>query len=258
MYYAMYVVGFALMMLLNVFSYDRYRTTLTRAVFYTLLTYFYGVGGAMLMGRIYTAVSAARGASDTSKVAIFGAVVFTPLFLLLTVLAENLCYGFRPRKADKDQRGAYKRTESPRDTLDLLAPGIFIILTCAKLGCSFEGCCFGVECSWGVHTGYHPGVTVFPVQLFEVATMCVVILLCRYIKRTRFYRRGMAFPLTAAFYTVARFGWEFKRYYAPEMRNILFGLTFWQLFCAGVFFASVISLCVLYRLYPAEPLPKKR
>lgn len=51
----------------------------------------------MLMGKIYTAVCEARGASDNSRVAIFGTVVFTPLFLLFAVAAENLFYKTLPK-----------------------------------------------------------------------------------------------------------------------------------------------------------------
>ena len=149
------------------------------------------------------------------------------------------------------------KIESACDTMDLLTPGIFIILTCAKFGCFIDGCCFGVECAWGVHTSYHPDAAVFPVQIFEVASMCIVLLICYFMKRAKSFRRGMAFPLTAAFYTVTRFCWEFFRYYVPQMRNILFGLTFWQLFCVGVFITSVVSLAVLYKKYPSDPLPKK-
>ena len=135
--------------------------------------------------------------------------------------------------------------------------GIFIILACAKFGCHFMGCCYGVKSSWGV---FNPLLqsTRFPVQMFEFITMCVIIIGCFFIKRTAFFRRGMAYPLTAAVYSVARFGWEFKRFYSDELRHIIFGLTFWQFCCVIVFSASVVSLAVLYKTQPSEPLPGLR
>lgn len=258
MYYAMYIVGFAIMMVLNVFRYKDYNIKRSRAVVYTLITYVYGVLGAMLMGKIYTAVCASKGLSESSRVAIFGAVMFTPLLILLTAVIEKITVGKRPdfRRTKKGKMIKIKKPEvSLRNTLDLLTPGIFIILACAKLGCFFDGCCYGIEWDWGVYSD-RAGTTVFPVQLFEVATMCIIIIICYCIKRTKFYRRGMAFPLTAAIYCCARFCWEFMRYHAPEMRRLILGLTMWQFCCIIVFAVSLISIIVLYKTQPSEPLPK--
>ncbi len=261
MYYAMYVVGFALMMILNVFCYGKYNTTRKRAVIYTLVTYVYGVLGAIAMGILYTNISKAHHVEEESRVAIFGAVVFTPLLLMATVAVEKIIVRRTAQKTD-NSRGK-KKTKTPppvsmRNTVDLLTPGIFIILTCAKLGCHFSGCCYGVACEWGVHSVKAGEGTVFPVQLFEVGTMCAILLLCYYIKRTEFFRRGMAYPLTAAIYSAARFGWEFKRYYPEELRRLVFGLTFWQATCCVVFAASVISLIVLHMTQPSAPLKTTR
>ena len=255
----MYVIGFALMMLLNVFCYRNYSTSRTRAVLYTLVTYVYGVTGALIMGSIYSAVSHARGVDETSRVAIFGALVFTPLFLIATAAIEKKLQKIKRSNTEpkKNKNGRKQKTVSIRNTMDLLTPGIFIILTCAKLGCSFDGCCYGVECCWGVHSQYAT-TTVFPVQLFEFGTMCAIVIICFFLKRTKFFRRGMAFPLTAAVYSVARFGWEFMRYYPSAMQHVFFGLTFWQFFCVIVFVASVISLAVLYKTQQSEPLPRIR
>ncbi len=257
MYYAMYVVGFALMMILNVFCYGRYNTTRARAVKYTLVTYVYGVLGAIVMGALYSHISSAHNVEEPSRVAIFGAVMFTPLLLMATVAVEKAVVKRKAPKTDGPRGKNRKKMLPPvsmRNTVDLLTPGIFIILTCAKLGCHFSGCCYGVPCEWGVHSIKAEAETVFPVQLFEVATMCVILLLCCFIKRTGFFRRGMAYPLTAAVYSVARFGWEFKRYYPEELRRLVFGLTFWQAMCCIVFTASVISLIVLYKTQPSAPL----
>lgn len=258
MYNAMYGVGFALMMVLNVFRYKDYNITRKRAVIYTLITYVYGVLGAMIMGEIYTTISFAKGIIFESKVAIFGAMIFTPILLLLTALIEKIIVSKIPN-FKKTKKGKKIKIEKPkislRNTLDLLTPGIFIILACAKFGCSFAGCCYGIEWDWGVYNK-KADATVFPVQLFEFATMCIILIVCYKLKRTKFYRRGMAYPLTAAIYCCARFGWEFMRYYEPVMRHLILGLTMWQFFSIIVFAVSVISIIVLYKTQPSEPLPK--
>ena len=82
-YDAMYVVGFALMMVLNLRDHARYEIKKRDAVLTTVYTYVCGIVGAMLMGLVYTKVNAAFGYEDQSNVAIFGAVVFTPFLILL-------------------------------------------------------------------------------------------------------------------------------------------------------------------------------
>lgn len=252
----MYAVGFTIMMILNLFRHRDYSISTRRTVLYTLVTYVYGVSSAVAMGKIYSLICRAMGTMEGSNVAIFGAVTFCPLLLMATVTIEKAV-----NKAADNARDAKKKRElgnrapvSMRSTVDLLTPGIFIILACAKFGCHFEGCCFGVRSDWGVYNGLAQG-TVFPVQMFEFATMCVIIVLCFFLKRQVFYRRGMAYPMTAGIYSVARFFWEFKRYYSPEMRHVVFSLTFWQFCCVIVFAASVISVIVLYKTQPSEPLP---
>lgn len=223
-YYGMYLVGFAIMMVLNLRDHDRYKLTKKEAVWITLITYVAGVLGAMLMGKLYTVVSQARGDTGTSNVAIFGAVVFTPIML---------CVLFRLMKKDW------------RNILDMLTPGIFIILACAKFGCIFEGCCYGVVCDFGL---YNPraNATVFPVQIFEVITMIPVIIAVQvFVRKYKRYVKGMAYPVTAGLYSIVRFCWEFARYYSDNMRHVFLGLTFWQIFCVIVLISSVIMFAIL-------------
>ena len=242
-------------MVLNCFRHNDYKISRLRTIVFTIITYVFGVTGALIMGKIYTAICVIHNVDDNSRVAIFGAVIFTPLMLTATAAVDKLISGYRLQIYHNKKHVKHNKLPevSIRNTIDLLTPGIFIILTCAKLGCFFEGCCYGVECSWGVYSD-RAGTTVFPVQLFEVGTMLIVLLLSFIIKRTGFYRRGMAYPLTAALYCIARFGWEFMRYYPAQMQHVLFGLTFWQFLCVIVFVTSVISIAVLYKTQPSNPL----
>lgn len=223
-YYGMYLVGFAIMMIVNTKTYKKYELTKKTAVGFTLITYVAGVTGAVIMGSIYTAVMAALDGGSTT-VAIFGAVVFTPIFMTAVSLIANMPW---------------------RKIMDLLAPGIFIILACAKFGCFLEGCCPGRECSFGVYNK-SVGAVVFPSQLFESVTMCFVVLFCFwYAFKNKKCRSGSVYPVTAAVYSVTRFCWEFMRYYKnDEIRHIMFGLTFWQFWCIVTIILSCIWLLLL-------------
>ena len=238
-YYIMYVVGFALMMVISIKTCGKYGIQKKSARNYTLLTYVYGVAGAMIMGKIYTAAAKHFGSDEGSRVAIFGAVIFTPLFLLITLKLQK-----------KDAR-AY---------MDLLTPGIFVILTCAKFGCFLDGCCAGFPTQHGI---YNPKLemTVFPVQLCEVATMTALILGTQYFfKKSNRHIKGLCYPVTAALYCVCRFGWEFARYYSvAELGSVFLSLTFWQLWCILVFIVcSAIIITAVYKAKNTEHKTAKK
>ncbi len=251
-YYAMYIIGFAIMMVYSILNCKKYYVSRPRAVIYTLLTYVYGVGGAMIMGRIYSTVAAAKGSGDISKVAIFGAVIFTPIFLIISMILENL--GRRLMKRDKI---------SMRDTMDLLTPGIFIILTCAKFGCALIGCCHGIGSSFGI---YHPDLHmyVFPVQICEVVSMMLMLCLVSQLESHGKLSRGEKYIVTAGIYSVIRFIWEFFRYYdVPEMRHYQLGMTYWQSICIPVLCCMIIGFFLVhqmpqYRRAQREPDQKRK
>lgn len=236
-YYIMHAAGFGLMAVVTVRRCEKKGVERRRGVVYALFTILSGILGAMLMGQIYTAASHAVGESETSYVAIFGAVVFTPGFLM-TALALL-------KRRDPAVRAG--------QILDCVTPGSFLAVMCGKTGCFLYGCCWGVPWERGV---FNPlaGGRVFPVQLCEVASMLAVLLVVGAAEKSSFFRTGMAYPLTAALYAAVRFGWEFLRGYTPRMRRFLWGMTFWQLCCVGVFAVSVVALVILAskRKTPAE------
>ena len=226
----MYLIGFALMMFYSVKYRERYRVGKVAAVVLTLFTYVFGVAGAFSMGKIYTAVSKAIIGEGNSGVAIFGAVIFCPLLLLGLFLLQNLFSG---------EKNDFRRQ------MDLLTPGIFMILTCAKLGCSLDGCCYGVAWEHGI---YNPTaeMKVFPVQIFEVVSMIAVLLLARQIEKSKRFVPGMKYPVTAILYCAVRFGWEYARYYPDErLRRLALGMSPWQLCCVAVIAVCVAVICYL-------------
>lgn len=225
-YKLMYVVGFAFMMLINIKTHKKYRFTTKNTIILTLITYVSGVTGAMIMSNIYSKVMYALGFSEPASVAIFGAVIFTPLFMTVA------SFIFR---------------QDWRRVIDMLTPGIFIILACAKLGCFLFGCCHGIECSFGVMSP-KINVTVFPIQIVEVFFMCFIIAFSFwYALKSKRYVKGAVYPATSILYCFMRFFAEFLRYYEnPGQRNILFGMTFWQICCVLVTIVSIVWLIILH------------
>lgn len=223
-YNSMYAVGFAIMMILNLRTHEKHNIKKNKAVLYTFFTYICGVIGALIMGKIYSLACSAVGYNETSKVAIFGAIIFVPLLMLI----------FPVKKGD------YK------NLMDMLAPGVLVILLCAKFGCFIMGCCHGKPSSFGVQY-IGADEKYFPVQLFEVISMLVVLLLTQlYFKKTRRFTAGTAYPITFASYSVTRFFWEFFRYYEHDrLRHFFLNMTFMQLCCIFVFVTSVVIVAVL-------------
>ena len=229
-YYLCHLIGLALMCAVTLRRCEKTGVPRRRGIAYVAFTFSGGMVGAMLMGRIYTAAAHAAGETGVSFVAIFGAVMFTPLLLLPALYMEK-------RRDPEVRVGA---------VMDLITPGSFLVVICGKLGCFLHGCCWGVPCGFGV---YNPlaGMRVFPVQLCEALTMPLVLLAVWRIKKSPRYAEGMEYPLTAALYAVLRFGWEYLRAYPEAMRRLLLGMTLWQFCCVAVFAVSAAAVLLLYR-----------
>ncbi len=220
----MYVVGFTLMMVVSLTTCKKHGVSKLSAFLFTLVSYVGGVTGAMFMGDQFTKVAVKYGGRE-SVVAIFGAVMFVPFFIIGAALIAGKPW---------------------RNVMDTMAPGGFIILTCAKFGCAVFGCCPGIPWESGVYNPVYKMV-MFPSQPLESLTMCIVVAFCfwyglKYKNRVP----GKAYPLTIMFYSVVRFAWEFVRYYdVEEMRHMFMGLTFWQLWCIVTFLEGFVWLLIL-------------
>ena len=255
-YYMMYFVGFFAALIVNLIFHFKYNTHPLRAGLYTFC-FAYGVVGAMIMGKVYTALLKYEGITASSSVSMFGAVIFTPLLIMATAFIEAAVRRKIAKKFPSKKGIHVEYSDAVSRTVDMLTPDIFIVLACMKLGCHFRGCCYGVEMEGGVYSAVAK-MNVFPVQILESSTIIVILIICFFLKTAPFYRSGMAYPMTAALYCVSRFLWEFKRYYPDEMRRVVLGMTFWQFCALLVFVASVISVAVLMKTRPASPLPKRR
>jgi len=125
---------------------------------------------------------------------------------------------------------------------DMIAPGIILSQAIGRVGCTFNGCCYGDEAHSAfsvIYTNpnsYAPiGIPVLPTQIFEIgydlAVFGILLLL-----RGRLKPVGSLFVVYYALYGAWRFGIEFIRQGTP--------------FLFGMHQAQVIGLVVLLITIP--------
>jgi len=127
-----------------------------------------------------------------------------------------------------------------RETLDLFVPATALAQGFGRIGCFFNGCCYGREtgCPLGVAFPFsdHP---LHPVQLYEAAFCFVLFLiLCQIYKRSQ-HRPGLTALTYFMLYPAGRFALEFLR---SDMPLFAFGLTLGQWMSAGVVLCAALFL----------------
>ncbi len=223
-YYAMYLVGTILMFTVSFLTYKKYELKLWQAIVFTIVALAGGLTGTVVMGDIYGKVLAANGIAGSSGMAIYGAVMFTPIILLIT------CLIFR---------------QPWKKIIDMIAPSGIIFTACAKLGCLFAGCCSGIECSFGIYSNVHKA-KMFPSPIFEFITMLIIIVIgFRYAFKSKKFVSGTVYPVMGILYGSTRFFWEFLRFYTRDIeRHIVMGMTLWQ-FCSVI----TVTISVIWLIY---------
>ena len=125
---------------------------------------------------------------------------------------------------------------------DVIAPGLVLSQMVGRVGCTLNGCCYGLEtkafCAI-VYTNpasYGPiGVSVYPTQIFEIIYLAIVFTVL--FKLTgRFKPDGSLFLIYLSLYALWRFGIDFIREGTP--------------FLFGLHEAQVISLIILAIVIP--------
>lgn len=174
---------------------------------YISLALVFGFFGAVLMGQIQNFIMSLTGLPYfVSRMRIFGGLLFMPVFMYFSVkyLAGDFAL-----------------------VTDVFAPGTYLLLGFSKIGCAVYGCCYGIECSFGVTTRFEEH-TVFPVQLLE-SVLCFLLfgVICFLVTKKK-HRKGTAYPLSLILYGVMRFFVEFLRYYPEAEKTFFLGVNFWQ------------------------------
>lgn len=102
--------------------------------------------------------------------------------------------------------------------LDVYTPAIAVAHACGRIGCFFNGCCYGKPTTlpWGVNypagsdaAQHFNGAALHPVQLYEAGEELILFWLYLYLLRRG--KRGMAMSAYLAIYGVLRFCNELMR-----------------------------------------------
>lgn len=120
---------------------------------------------------------------------------------------------------------------------NVIAPAAALGLAIGRLGCFFNGCCYGIPASWGFNFG--DGQLRLPTQLFEAVFQLAAFFILHFLGR-RVRTPGILFKFYVASYFLFRFLIEFIRV------NPVYwlGLTVYQLLClAGIAWMALM----LYR-----------
>ena len=243
----------------------KYKVSKPRCLVYLVLSLAYAFATAEFSGGIYNAILRARDVVVHQNRAIFGAILLTPPLIIATVLFEKCIRKWIKKIKDSRTETDLQLNQandtcehiiSVRNIMDMVTPIFLIVLIFVNVRCAWVGCCYGIPSRWGIHSSTID-TTVLPVQFFEAGCTFLIIILCYYLKQTSFFRRGMAFPLAVSFYSAARFILEFLRYYSPEERDFFLHLTLWQWLCFFVLISSALSIYILYKTQPSEPLSGK-
>ncbi len=133
-----------------------------------------------------------------------------------------------------------------RAALDLVAMSIPLPWIFTKIGCLFNGCCFGKACSlpWAITfpegaRGAPPGVPLHPTQIYEILVVVCILVVFKKLDYGRW--RGAMLLWFLALYGTGRAATEFFR--GDFDHHLYFGpLTLSQLICFAAAGASIILL----------------
>ena len=239
LYYASFAVGLLLAVLCSVRAGKKTGLSARDAGLYTVMGFLCGVLGAVLMAQAYNAAMraiAGENAFSPSTVSLYGGLLLIPPLMALPVKKMRAGYG---------------------TVMDVCAPGVYVLLGTAKLGCFAYGCCYGVPCEWGSFNRF-TGEKVFPVQLLETALYyCLAAALYRYVAKSAPKKRlpGAAYPVGLILYGVMRFFVQFLRAHEIAAEADLIGfMDFWQaVSCAAVIYGAVWLLVLLRRRQGSAP-----
>jgi len=142
---------------------------------------------------------------------------------------------------------------------DLTAPGIILAQIIGRVGCTINGCCYGMPTSlpWGVvyahPDSYAPlGIAIHPTQLYEIIYNLIVFAVLLKLKG-RLKPDGSLFLIYLSLYSLWRVGIDFLREGTP----FLFGLHQAQVIGLIVLAISVPILAYRARWVKAESKAKK-
>lgn len=126
-----------------------------------------------------------------------------------------------------------------RPLLDLSAPYIALGQSIGRIGCFFNGCCYGKPVAWGIYYPTH-GARLYPTQLFETAMLFIIFLI---LKRAQAkpHEAGFIFVFYLWLAAIERFIVEF---YRADHVTYWLGLSLAQYIAVGVFASGLLLMKV--------------
>jgi len=110
--------------------------------------------------------------------------------------------------------------------MDLVAPGVLLAQVIGRVGCTINGCCYGMATSLPCAVVYtHPdsyaplGIAVHPTQIYEIIFLLIVFGVLFWLRK-RFQPEGSLFLIYLSLYSMWRLGIGFLR----DGTDFLFGL----------------------------------
>ena len=129
--------------------------------------------------------------------------------------------------------------------IDLIAPFVALSQSVGRIGCFFNGCCFGKISEHGIYFPVHDLILI-PAQVYSSLLLLFIFIALRFLQ-DRPHKEGVIFFSYLMLYSLKRFFIEFWR---ADNEIILLNLTLFQLLSAIVFFVSV--LCLFFILKPEK------
>jgi phosphatidylglycerol---prolipoprotein diacylglyceryl transferase len=134
--------------------------------------------------------------------------------------------------------------------VDVITPGIILAQVLGRIGCLFNGCCYGKEVSGSPFNIIYSNIETFgplgqpvqPTQFYEILFLLGLFTVIM-IFRSKFKPTGVQFLLYLGMYSLWRIGIGFLRVGTP----FAFGLE--QAQVIGIITATICFLLIAYRVY---------
>lgn len=121
---------------------------------------------------------------------------------------------------------------------DLVIPYVALGQSIGRIGCFFNGCCYGIPWKFGIYFPVHNAVLI-PTQLIDSFLLLILYIILR-AKQSRFHTPGRIFISYVLYYSTIRFLIEFIRADSPKL---FLGLTIFQYFCIFLFaFGAILNM----------------
>lgn len=210
---------------------NRFGYSKALAAKYSALTLVFGLLAAYLtavLKRVMLGYASGGTYTDAEMLRNYGIPIFLPICMLI------FCLIFK---------NDFKKVS------DYIAPCVYSVMTCVKIGCTFWGCCYGEPDEHGIWSQVM-GCKCFPVPLYDAITSFIIVLICMFlIVKMHDAHPGYIYPIGGMLFALTKGFWENFRVHESEYeRNFLdTGWTLWQFWLLALFIGCVIWIIIVYR-----------